>query len=80
MALYRCMASICASLTDELVQVNLQLPVTKTGICNAIAFWFELDLDEETQLSTSPYCQKVLSSNVSWLQLNAFLCSFLHVR
>ncbi len=42
------------------VQVCMQLPIQQSGICNAIAFWFELDLDEETQLSTSPYCKKVL--------------------
>ena len=43
-------------------QADLQLPITRSGKCNAIAFWFELELDEETQLSTSPYCQKVLRS------------------
>ncbi len=42
------------------VQVCMQLPIQQSGICNAIAFWFELDLDEQTQLSTSPYCGKVL--------------------
>ncbi len=41
------------------VQVCMQLPIQQSGICNAIAFWFELDLDEQTQLSTSPYCEKV---------------------
>lgn len=40
----------------------MQLPIIQTGKCNAIAFWFELELDEETQLSTSPYCQKVVHS------------------
>lgn len=44
------------------LQACLQLPIDKTGKCNAIAFWFELELDEETQLSTSPYCHKVSPS------------------
>lgn len=49
------------------LQADLQLPITQTGKCNAIAFWFELELDEETQLSTSPYCQKVLHSTFLFL-------------
>lgn len=44
------------------LQACLQLAINKTGKCNAIAFWFELELDEETQLSTSPYCHKVMPS------------------
>ena len=46
------------------VQVCMQLPIQDSGICNAIAFWFELDLDEQTQLSTSPYCEKVLLHSI----------------
>ncbi len=46
------------------VQVCMQLPIQQSGICNAIAFWFELDLDEQTQLSTSPYCEKVLLHSI----------------
>ena len=46
------------------VQVCMQLPIQQSGICNAIAFWFELDLDEQTQLSTSPYCEKVLLQSI----------------
>lgn len=46
-------------------QVQLQLPVTAAGICNAVAFWFELHLDEETHLSTSPYCQQVNANCVT---------------
>ena len=44
---------------DVLLQVPLELPIDVAGICNAIAFWFELDLDAETTLSTSPYSDKV---------------------
>lgn len=29
------------------------------GICNAVAFWFTLHLDEETELHTGPYADKV---------------------
>ena len=29
------------------------------GVWNAVAFWFDLQLDEETSLSTSPYSAKV---------------------
>ena len=45
--------------TVPLVQVPVELPVDAVGICNAIAFWFELHLDEETNLSTSPCSEKV---------------------
>ena len=47
-------------------QANMQpakaaLPLTMLapGTCNAIAFWFSLHLDEETELCTSPYENKV---------------------
>jgi hypothetical protein len=47
-------------------QANVQaaqalLPCTahSRGTCNAVAFWFALQLDEETELSTSPYEDKV---------------------
>ena len=36
---------------------RLELEVTESGVVSAIAFWFELELDEETVLSTSPYIQ-----------------------
>ena len=32
----------------------LETGVIRTGICNAVAFWFELALDEQTYLSSSP--------------------------
>ena len=31
------------------------------GICNAVLFWFTLHLDEETELHTGPYSDKVNS-------------------
>ena len=49
----------CLHISACWVQVQLEIPVTAAGICNAIAFWFELHLDEETHLSTSPYSHKV---------------------
>lgn len=42
-----------------MAQVQLDLAVTAGGICNAVAFWFELHLHEETHISTSPYSEKV---------------------
>lgn len=36
-------------------EVALRLHVTQQGVWNAVAFWFDLQLDEENQLSTSPY-------------------------
>ena len=29
--------------------------MAQEGVWNAVAFWFDLQLDEETQLSSSPY-------------------------
>lgn len=44
-------------------EVALRLRVTEPGVWNAVAFWFDLHLDEENQLSTSPYSDhKVRSS------------------
>lgn len=50
-------------------QANMQptemvLPCTahSAGTCNAVAFWFALHLDEETELSTSPYEDKASST------------------
>lgn len=40
-------------------EVQLLVPIHTQGVCNAIAFWFELYLDENTSLSTSPYVDKV---------------------
>ena len=40
---------------------ELLLPIIERGVCNAMAFWFELHLDEESSLSTSPYVSKVAS-------------------
>ena len=33
--------------------------ITSSGIWNAVAFWFELQLDEDTRLNSGPYRNKV---------------------
>ena len=43
-------------------EAALRLQVTRAGVWNAVAFWFDLQLDEETQLSTSPHGPKVHSA------------------
>ena len=35
-------------------EVRLQLPITRKGNCNAIVWWFDLHLDEETTLTVGP--------------------------
>ena len=39
--------------------VDLTARITAPGTWNAVAFWFELQLDEETRLDSGPYCDKV---------------------
>ena len=39
--------------------VPLAIDITADGVCNAIAFWFDLQLDEHSQISSSPYKMKV---------------------
>lgn len=36
------------------LETVLEMEMTCTGTCNAVAFWFELQLDEETVISSSP--------------------------
>lgn len=42
----------------------------QAGVCNAVAMWFQLHLDEEVSLSTSPYQDK----GPTWQQV----CGWLH--
>lgn len=37
----------------------LEIDITRTGKCNAMAFWFELQLDEQTAISSAPEQSKV---------------------
>ena len=39
-------------------EMSLRLSIVHGGVWNAVAFWFELELDDETRLSTSPYDAK----------------------
>ena len=41
-------------------ETDLRVSATADGVCNAVAFWFELQLDATTSLSTSPYAAKAL--------------------
>ncbi|KAK9803026.1 hypothetical protein WJX72_005333 [[Myrmecia] bisecta] len=56
-------------------EVTLALPITADGVANAVAFWFDLQLDEETELSTSPYADK----GATWQQAVQWIPE-LHVR
>ena len=55
------------------------------GTCNAVAFWFTLHLDEETELHTGPYAKKVLfqicfhSCSYNSLRHLAWECSCMHL-
>lgn len=48
-------------------QLNFELDAA--GVCNAMAFWFELQLDEHTCLSNSPYCKVQSGSSTTWKQV-----------
>ena len=37
---------------------RVSIPVTRDGVFNAVVFWFDLQLDEENTLSTSPFGAK----------------------
>lgn len=47
----------------------LDFEITAPGVCNAVAMWFDLHLDEETTLSTCPYVDKgpTWQQAVQWL-------------
>ncbi len=46
-------------------EMRLRLPIGHDGVWNAVAFWFELELDEEASLSTSPYADKACHAPAS---------------
>ncbi|KAL4447971.1 hypothetical protein ABPG75_005190 [Micractinium tetrahymenae] len=50
-------------------EVALDLAFEAEGVFNAVAMWFELQLDEEASLSTSPYADKGLTwqQAVQWM-------------
>ena len=37
----------------------LSFQVNKNGICNGMAFWFDLHLDEQVTLTSSPFSKQV---------------------
>jgi predicted RNA methylase len=39
-------------------EIKLNFEISENGVVNAIAMWFDLHLDEENSLSTSPYAEK----------------------
>ena len=45
------------------VSVPVAAAITADGMCSAVAFWFDLQLDENSQLSSSPYCNKVYQTH-----------------
>ena len=44
-------------------KIEIPIPTPQTGICHAVAFWFDLYLDEETTFTSSP-----LNSTTHWKQ------------
>lgn len=56
---------------------QLAFCVTQSGVCNAVAFWFELQLDDVTTLSNSPYVsQQPGVSGTTWKQVSCALASW----
>lgn len=50
---------------------RLQFEVTSPGVWNAVAFWFELRLDEHTTLSSSPYAAATAGApSTTWKQVS----------
>ncbi len=39
----------------QAIERLMEIPITRGGVFNAVAFWFELQLDETITYSTSPY-------------------------
>jgi hypothetical protein len=57
---------------------QLAFAVDAPGVCNAVAFWFELQLDEQTVLSSSPYSStQQTGQHTTWKQVSCcpWLCS-----
>ena len=52
-----------------------ELPITKSGICNAVAFWFHLHLDDEIVIKTAPE-----ANSTAWQQAVVFFDSEIEVK
>lgn len=51
--------------------LTLNFPISTAGVCNAVAFWFKLTLDEHTQLSSSPYeTDTAGQAHTTWKQVS----------
>lgn len=50
-------------------EAELRVSATAGGVCNAVAFWFELQLDATTSLSTSPYADKARCTSLMIMAL-----------
>ena len=45
-----------------------RLTATRAGLCNAVVWWFDLHLDEETTISAAPGCAvRTWKQNVTYL-------------
>ena len=62
----------------QAAETTVRLTAHTHGTCNAIAFWFNLHLDEETELHTSPYTDKVLL--LCLLLDSSFILSIIHMQ
>jgi len=49
---------------------QLSFTITAAGVWNAVAFWFDLKLDEHTTLSSSPYLQDAGRPSTTWKQVS----------
>jgi hypothetical protein len=49
------------------IAAELMARITAPGVWNAVAFWFELQLDENTRLNSGPYCEKVHDTSATEL-------------
>lgn len=58
-------------------QQALSFDITSPGVFNAVAFWFELALDETTTLSSSPYVTRTAGPSTTWKQVRK---SCMHAR
>jgi predicted RNA methylase len=56
-------------------QQFFNLPITKSGICNAVAFWFHMHLDDEIVIKTDPK-----ADSTAWQQAVVFFDSEIEVK
>jgi hypothetical protein len=54
---------------------QLAFAINAGGVCNAVAFWFDLQLDASSTLSSSPYAARAGQRSTTWGQVRVWLCS-----